>query len=139
MPTLVADYASIPAAVFAPTTAVAGKQRHIRGMTVWTSFCEKLDLRLAPYECHDKAEPSPKVRSSGAWSGILPCCSRQHMGRGGGARGRRPDQTPKLADFVEHRDGGHASVCQLHARHCTPLLRLATNNAATRRFLFGRF
>lgn len=63
VPTLVVDGVRIPAAVFAPRTAVIGKAGQIRGTAVLKSFAGKLAFRSAPYECHDDPTPSPEART----------------------------------------------------------------------------
>lgn len=61
VPKLVIDNMGIPAAVFAPETALSGPAGHILGTTVVESFRGGVEFRYAPYACDDP-EPSPEAR-----------------------------------------------------------------------------
>lgn len=57
---LVIDNIGIPAAVFAPKTALSGPAGHILGTTIVKSFRGGVEFRHAPFKCgREEEEPSP--------------------------------------------------------------------------------
>lgn len=58
---LILDNMGIPAAVFAPKTALSGPAGHILGTTIVESFRGGVEFRHAPYDC-DEPEASPEAR-----------------------------------------------------------------------------